>query len=173
MKCEGSDLASDLEEGAAAMRRAARDLREAIYDLRAYRDGTTDISQLFGSLLDLNRRRMPDCELEFVPEEGLLESLSGRGGTELLRIVQEALTNVRRHSGARRVNVAISSDDGTLRAEVSDDGRGFDPEALPPGVGTIGMRERALGLGGRIEVESGPGSGTMVRFVAPLGNLRR
>ncbi|MDP8900179.1 MAG: ATP-binding protein [Actinomycetota bacterium] len=116
---------------------------------------------------------MPDCDLSLDLEEGLLEGLSGRGGTELLRIVQEALTNVRRHSGARRVNVALSSDDGTLRAEVSDDGRGFDPEALPPGVGTLGMRERALGLGGRIEVESEPGAGTTVRFVAPLQNLRR
>ena len=173
MKCEGTDLASDLEEGAGAIRRAARDLREAIYDLRAYRDGTTDLRQLFGSLLDLSRRRMPDCIIAFDLEEGLLEGLSGRGGTELLRIVQEALTNVRRHSGARRVNVALSSEDGTLRAEVSDDGRGFDPEALPPGVGTLGMRERALGLGGRIEVESEPGVGTTVRLVAPLGNLRR
>jgi PAS domain S-box-containing protein len=173
LKCEGTDLASDLEEGAGAIRRAARDLREAIYDLRAYRDGTTDLRQLFGSLLDLSRRRMPDCIIAFDLEEGLLEGLSGRGGTELLRIVQEALTNVRRHSGARRVNVALSSEDGTLRAEVSDDGRGFDPGAFPPGVGTLGMRERALGLGGRIEVESEPGAGTTVRFVAPLGNLRR
>ena len=173
MKCEGTALASDLEEGAGAIRRAARDLREAIYDLRAYRDGTTDLRQLFGSLLDLNRRRMPDCTLSCVLEEGLLEELSGRGGTEVLRIVQEALTNVRRHSGARRVSVVLSSEDGTLRAEVYDDGRGFDPEALPPGVGTLGMSERALGLGGRIEVESEPGAGTTVRFVAPLGNLRR
>jgi PAS domain S-box-containing protein len=173
IKCEGTDLAADLDEGAGAIRRAARDLREAIYDLRAYREGTADLRQLFGSLLDLNRRRMPDCDLAFDLEEGLLEGLSGRGGTEVLRIVQEALTNVRRHSGARRVNVALSSGEGTLRAEVSDDGRGFDPEALPPGVGTLGMSERALGLGGRVEVESEPGAGTTVRFVAPLQNLRR
>ena len=173
MKCEDPGVDPDLEEGAQAIRRAARDLREAIYDLRAYRDGTTDMRKLFGSLLDLNRRRMPDCDIAFDPEEGLLESLSGRGGTELLRIVQEALTNVRRHSGARRVNVALLSRGDSLEAEVSDDGRGFDPGALPSGIGTLGMRERALGLGGRIEVESEPGAGTTVRFRAPLQNLRR
>jgi signal transduction histidine kinase len=44
---------------------------------------------------------------------------------------------------------------------------------LPPGVGTLGMRERTLGLGGRLEVESEPGAGTTVRFEAPLENLRR
>ncbi len=173
MRCEDPGISPDLEEGAGAIRRAARDLREAIYDLRAYKDGTTDVRQLFGSLLDLNRRRMPDCDLAFDPEEGLLESLSERGGTELLRIVQEALTNVRRHSGARRVNVAVLSRGDSFEAEVSDDGRGFDPGALPSGIGTLGMRERALGLGGRIEVQSQPGAGTTVRFVAPLQNLRR
>lgn len=123
--------------------------------------------------MNLNRRRMPDGNLVFDLEEGLLEQLSGRGGTELLRIVQEALTNVRRHSGARQVNVAVSSRDGTIQAEVSDDGRGFDPGALPPGIGTLGMRERTLGLGGRLEVESEPGAGTTIRFEAPLQNLRR
>ena len=173
MRCEDASLDSDLEEGAEAIRRAARDLREAIYDLRAYRDGTRDIRQLFESLISLNRHRMPRCDFVFDLQDSLPEQLSERGGTELLRIVQEALTNVRRHSGASRVNVAISSDDETLRAEVSDDGRGFDPGALPPGVGTLGMRERTIGLGGRLEVESEPGAGTTVRFIAPLRNLRR
>jgi len=173
LKCEDVGVETDLEEGAEAIRRAARDLREAIYDLRAHRDGAQDISQLFESLVNLNRRRMPDGNLVFDLEEGLLEQLSGRGGTELLRIVQEALTNVRRHSGARQVNVAVSSRDGRIQAEVSDDGRGFDPGALPPGIGTLGMRERTLGLGGRLEVESEPGAGTTIRFEAPLQNLRR
>ena len=169
----GTGVETDLQEAAEAIRRAARDLREAIYDLRAYRDGTQDVRQLFESLINLNRQRMPGCKLAFDLQDGLLEQLSERGGAELLRIVQEALTNVRRHSGARAVNVAVSSENGTLRAEVSDDGRGFDPGALPPGVGTLGMRERTLGLGGRLEVESEPGAGTTVRLEAPLRNLQR
>ncbi len=116
---------------------------------------------------------MPNGNLDYAFEIGLLERLSARGGTELLRMVQEALTNVRRHSGARNATLAVSSHDGMLRVEVSDDGRGFDPAALPPGIGTIGMRERALGLGGRLEIESEPGAGTMIRFEAPLKNLNR
>ena len=173
LKYGGTGIERDLEEGAETIRRAARDLREAIYDLRAYRDDDRDVLQLFESLINLNRRRMPDCNLGFDLQDGLLEQLSDRGGTELLRIVQEALTNVRRHSGAGEANVAISSHEGTLRVEVSDDGRGFDPEALPPGIGTHGMRERILGLGGKLEVESEPGGGTTVRLEVPLENVGR
>ena len=173
VKYGGTGVETDLEEGAEAIRRAARDLREAIYDLRAYRDGARDIRQVFESLVNLSRLRMPGCNLRVEIQDGLLEQLSERGGTELLRIVQEALTNVRRHSGAREVNVAVSSREGTLRAEISDDGRGFDPEALPPGIGTLGMRERTVGLGGTLEMRSAPGAGTTVRFKAPLQNLRR
>jgi signal transduction histidine kinase len=115
---------------------------------------------------------MPRCNLAFDFQEGILEQLSERGGTELLRIVQEALTNVRRHSGAGEARVTVFSRGDTLVAEISDNGRGFDPEVLPPGVGTLGMRERTLGLGGRLEVESEPGAGTTVRLEAPLENLR-
>ncbi len=173
VKYDGTGVESDLEEAAETVRRAARDLRESIYDLRVYRHGRQNVAQLFESLIDLNRRRMPGREIEADIEQDLFENLSERGGMELLRVVQEALTNVRRHSGARRARVALTSSKDTVRVEVSDDGRGFDPEALPPGVGTLGMRERALALGGRLEIESEPGSGTTVRFEAPPNNLRR
>ncbi len=163
----------DLEEGAEAIRRATRELREAIYDLRAYRHGGQEARQLFESLVEHNGRRMPDLALEYHLQDGLLEVFSDRGAVELLRVVQESLTNVRRHSGARNVRVALTSSGGTVRAEVADDGRGFDPEALPPGMGTLGMRERTLGLGGKLEVESEPGAGTTVRLEVPLENLRR
>ncbi|HKH12430.1 MAG TPA: PAS domain S-box protein [Rubrobacter sp.] len=173
LKYAGTDVEKDLQESAETMRRASRDLRGAIYDIRAQRDGTQDARQLFESLVNLNRRRMLGCNLVFDLQDGLLEQLSERGGTELLRIVQEALTNVRRHSGADEANVAFSSHGDTLRAEISDNGQGFDPEVLPPGMGTLGMRERTLGLGGKLEIESEPGAGTTVRIEVPLENLRR
>jgi PAS domain S-box-containing protein len=173
VKYGGTGVEDELEEGAEAIRRAARDLREAIYDLRAYRHGTQDAKQLFESMLELTRRRMPNVEIESDLDEGLVALLSARGSVELLRIVQEAFTNVRRHSGAHSARLALSSSDGKVLVEVTDDGRGFDPDLLPPGVGTVGMRERALGLGGTLTVESQPGAGTTVRFEVPLENVRR
>ena len=173
VKYAGTDGGADLEEGVEAIRRAARDLREAIYDLRAYRHGTQDPTQLFESMIELTRRRMPNVKIESDLDAGLMGLLSSRGAVELLRVIQEALTNVRRHSGAHAARITLASEGDTVRAEVSDAGRGFDPEGLPPGVGTVGMRERALSLGGRLTVESEPGVGTTVLFVAPLENLRR
>lgn len=89
---------------------------------------------------------------------------------ELLRILQEALTNVRRHSGAGMAHVKLGYSERAFWAEISDDGWGLDLES-PPGTGIIGMRERAFGLGGRLEITSEPGSGTTLRFEAPLTNL--
>ena len=173
VKYEGTGVETDLDEATGAIRRATRDLRGAIYDLRAYRHGEQGTRELFESLVELNRRRMPGRNLTSELEEDLLERFSGRGAVELLRVVQEALTNVRRHSGAANVGVSIFSVDDRVIARVSDDGRGFDPEELPPGIGTLGMRERSLGLGGRLSIESEPGAGTTVRFEVPLENLLR
>jgi hypothetical protein len=90
-------MPTGLEEGAEAIRRAARDPRETIYDLRAYRHGTQDAKQLFESMMDLTRRRMPGLVIESDLDEGLMGGISSRGAVELLRIVQEGLTIVRRH----------------------------------------------------------------------------
>lgn len=173
VKYEGTGGEKDLDEAAEGLRRAARDLREAIYDLRAYRHGTRDARQLFESMIELTRRRMSALDIEADLDEGLLDDLSARGAVELLRLVQEALTNVRRHSGAHNARITLALFGRAVRVEVSDDGRGFDPELFPPGIGTVGMRERALALGGTLTIESEPGAGTTVRFEAPLENLRR
>jgi signal transduction histidine kinase len=90
----------------------------------------------------------------------------------MLRVIQEALTNARRHSGARNVRVSLRVEEGDLVAEVADDGRGFGAES-DPGVGMSSMRERALQLGGELEVESVPGEGTRVRLRAPMQNASR
>ena len=103
--------------------------------------------------------------------EGLPPSTPfGEVGTELLRTLQEALTNVRRHAEARNAWMIVKAEDGDLVAEVSDDGRGLGPDA-PPGVGFRSMRERTAAIGGELEVESIPGKGTRVRFRVPTSSL--
>jgi signal transduction histidine kinase len=87
----------------------------------------------------------------------------------LVRVVQSALANVARHSGARRANVTVRSDENGVHAEVADDGSGFDVERalVTNRVGLAGMRERVRLLGGRFEVASEPGRGTTVRLHLP------
>jgi len=88
------------------------------------------------------------------------------------RILQEALTNVARHARATKIDVEMSRTASALELLIRDDGVGFDvPRALDPasGLGLHGMRERVTLLGGSIEIESGPGRGTVVRARIPTG----
>ncbi|MDP9457698.1 MAG: ATP-binding protein [Actinomycetota bacterium] len=85
--------------------------------------------------------------------------------------MQEALSNARKHSGAENVRVTLRVERDDLVAEVEDDGRGFDPGTGRVGVGMRSMNERAAALGGKLEVESGPGKGTRVRFRILLRNI--
>lgn len=91
----------------------------------------------------------------------------------LLRIVQEALSNAARHAAAARLGVTLSYMDGEVTLDVRDDGRGFDPLALPArtgagGFGLDGMRARAERVAGALTVESEPGQGTAVSARVPL-----
>ena len=88
--------------------------------------------------------------------------------TALYRVVQEALTNVLKHSRAEHVVVRITSDDGTVRVTVRDDGQGFVPEDVHvDSLGLSGMRERILLVGGRISIDSRPQEGTEVVAEVP------
>lgn len=90
------------------------------------------------------------------------------------RIVQEALTNVARHSGATHTSVVVERHDGQVIAVVEDNGRGFDTEvpggaiASSGGLGLLGMRERAALLGGKVEVESSPSGGATILTRIPI-----
>jgi signal transduction histidine kinase len=98
--------------------------------------------------------------------------LQPMAGTQLLRILQETLTNVRKHARARAVRVSLAASDGQVEATVRDDGEGFD--AARPGTAeasTFGlrfMRERADEVGGTVHVASVPGGGTCVAITVPL-----
>jgi signal transduction histidine kinase len=104
--------------------------------------------------------------------EDFPEAPLGEAGIELLRVVQEALTNARRHSGAHNILVSLGLDGAEMIAEVSDDGRGFASD-VPAGVGLRSMRERTAALGGKLEVRSEPGKGTQVRMQVPITSLFR
>jgi signal transduction histidine kinase len=91
---------------------------------------------------------------------------------ELYRIVQEALNNAVRHAQAKSVTVDVDAGDGTVTITVHDDGVGFDPGARAireRRLGLTSMRERAESLGGKVVVDSAPGSGTTVRVEVPGG----
>lgn len=83
------------------------------------------------------------------------------------RIVQEALTNVRRHAAASHVHVLLRYGDGDVQIEVRDDGMGATPSGAS-GHGLIGMRERAALYGGRLETDSAAGKGFTVRAALPV-----
>jgi signal transduction histidine kinase len=88
------------------------------------------------------------------------------------RIVQEALTNVAKHSRAASCRIALRRQDGDLEIAVEDDGRGFDVVEADPtqrGLGLVGMRERAALLSGRVALESERGAGTRVKVKLPVG----
>jgi two-component system sensor histidine kinase UhpB len=112
-----------------------------------------------------------DFELD---AQGMTGRLSPELETALYRALQEALSNVLRHSEATRVRIALTRYDGVFEGEVQDDGKGFDPQSLnldgqsPRGLGLLGMRERVTQCGGQLEIISRPGSGTLIRIRVPL-----
>src|SRR5215208_1448548 len=157
---------SGLDQEITALRRALGSLRNAIYNLRLEND--QPFVRAVESLVELNRQLTPERAITLTVAHGFPPELPGAADVELLRVLQEALVNARRHSDARRVEVTLSVDPREVRAEVADDGLGFDPSSVRKGVGLAGMRERASALGGRLEIESGPGEGTSVRVEVPF-----
>ncbi|RME81634.1 MAG: HAMP domain-containing protein [Caldilineae bacterium] len=113
------------------------------------------------------------AQLETVGLEDVV--LAPQVETQVYRIMQEALTNAVRHSGAEHIDVLLECREDTLVVVVEDDGRGFDPGGVVGGahLGLAGMRERAEQLGGDLVVESEPGGGTTVVLRVPLGQVCR
>jgi PAS domain S-box-containing protein len=160
LRSKSSALDLDFTEELEALGRATSGLRSAIYDLRHEKE--QPFVESVESLVELNRQVTPERKIRLVVEEGFPVGLSGEESVELLRVLQEALANARRHSGARSVEVGLRTEDEAILIEVVDDGRGFDPGSARAGIGLSAMRERIEDLGGKIEVRSRPGEGTKV-----------
>jgi signal transduction histidine kinase len=107
--------------------------------------------------------------IETTVETHLEARLPAEIETTLYRVVQEALSNVVKHAAAEHVSVVVAQRGGTVAATVDDDGHGFDEGAVrADALGLTGMRERLALVGGTLELESAPGSGTTVAAQVPL-----
>jgi ligand-binding sensor domain-containing protein/signal transduction histidine kinase len=150
------------------VREGLADARQSIWALRSQDSGE--------KTLPVRLRRMT----EQAGGHGLESSFSIYGAyrplgpgaeREFLRVAQEAIHNVKKHAGARRLTVQLEYRPTQIALEVHDDGRGFavgdGTESTPGHYGLTGMRERAAAIGGRLEITSEPGSGTTVRLQAP------
>jgi two-component system, NarL family, sensor histidine kinase UhpB len=166
----GVDRAGETARQIEALKRAVGGLRDAIYDLRLESVRERPLARAVESIVELNRQISDGCEFDLIVDEGFPATISGAAGIEVVRVVQEALTNVRRHSGARRAAVTLGMVNGDVLVEIEDDGRGFGPETSY-GMGLTGMRERVLVLGGKLEVESREGKGTRVFLQVGLAVL--
>lgn len=104
---------------------------------------------------------------------GAFDAMTDSQRIALLRVLQEALSNIRQHSGAGTARVSLVDDGEGVRMEVEDDGHGFEQEVASPepesrdGIGLVGMRERMRLLGGRLELTSRPGGPTLVVASVP------
>jgi len=159
-------LAMAVEESLADMARDIDELRALITELRP---ATLDQLGLVAALEDLAERVTGGAGVELATD---LEIVAGRLDPELetvvYRLAQEALTNVAKHSGARRATLQVRGGEDRIDLLVSDDGGGFDPAAESNGFGLAGMRERVELAGGELRIESTPGSGTRVMASVPL-----
>jgi len=101
-----------------------------------------------------------------------IDTLSPDAGVQILRVIQEALTNARKHSGAHAVRVIIEQDKSQAHITITDDGRGFIADHSDPATGShfglIFMRERMEQIGGSVKIDSRPGVGTVVELYAPI-----
>jgi signal transduction histidine kinase len=101
-------------------------------------------------------------------KSGTPVSVNGSVGVHVYRVLQEALNNVARHSGAREAWVRLNFLPKTLQLEIEDHGGGFVPDSARQGIGLVAMRERAELLGGSIEFLRPGQGGTLVRLRVPI-----
>ena len=159
-----------LKEMSEAARQAYREVREGILALRTQVGADRSLSDALNEFISEFQYQSGSSTKvkQTIPDTMNLNPLQE---VQILRIVQEPLTNTRKHAQATTVSVIISQRNEELQVEVSDDGRGFNPLAVKrgewPHLGLQTMQERAEAVGGTFEVESAPGKGTKVQVSIP------
>jgi len=159
-------LADRIQQFVSEIDRVIGDVRSYIFGLRPSVLSSGNLANTLEQLAhEVQERTGVTVVVEIdVSLERELES----GSAQIVHIVREALSNMGRHAGATTCRVSIRRDRDAAVIEVDDDGSGFDPASAPRGMGLGNLEERAEAIGGSLEVESVPGSGTIVRVRVPL-----
>ncbi|MDO8616379.1 MAG: GAF domain-containing sensor histidine kinase [Dehalococcoidia bacterium] len=160
-KTEGAlaEISSVAHEAYADVREAILGLRETVSQRRGFVDALREYAVKFSQQAGVS------TQVDIHGTEAL--KLAPEAEVQLLRVIQEALTNVRKHSGARKACVSLDQRDG-LRITIEDDGKGFNPGELDENrdrFGLFTMRERVERVGGRLEIDSAVGMGTRVYVI--------
>jgi signal transduction histidine kinase len=156
------------EEVTQALDAAIVEAREALVTMRSSLEDDVPFSDMLVRTVEDFEGRS-GLRVEFTAATGMPSALAPRVQVELLRIVSEALNNVRKHADATLVRIKAEVAEGELLITVTDNGRGFaEAEAFDRGMGLQGMRERARLIGGSLRVRSELSGGTTIDVRAPL-----
>jgi PAS domain S-box-containing protein len=169
--CQHVEPGDKVQQRVESMERLIDGMVHTVRDLSSrLRPGVLDdlglISAIDWQVRDFRERANIECVVQVPPD---IDNVDDVTATAVFRILQEALTNVARHSGATRVSVTLRVTTDALFLSVCDDGVGVPEEALwsTDSIGLIGMRERAGGLGGRVDVRPAESGGAAVELMLP------
>ncbi|NEQ49775.1 MAG: sensor histidine kinase [Leptolyngbya sp. SIO3F4] len=143
-------------------------LKEVSRAVAALRDSPRTDKPLPTAITELVNKVCQSTPMIPVCEIAITAPLSDELSLAAYRIVQEALTNVVKHSHASQLSVKLSTKPQSLYVEVLDNGKGFDPSKNTTGFGLRGMKERAIALGGTCQIWSSPGAGCRISVILPL-----
>jgi PAS domain S-box-containing protein len=154
-----------LDRTVSSSRRIAADLRPLMLDDLGLADAAQWLVDDFG------KRSGVRLEMR-VPEQAAFDALAKGAATAVYRAIQESLTNIARHSGAKNAWVLLAQENGEVLVEIEDDGRGVTAGDLAKAssLGLKGMRERVAYYGGSLEVARAPRGGTRLRVRMPLAS---
>jgi PAS domain S-box-containing protein len=159
-----AEMGSLLDRTVGSTRRISADLRPLMLDDLGLADAAAWLVE------DFAKRSGVACKID-VSED--VQGVSKAVATAVYRAVQESLTNIGRHSGAKNAWVLLGATDGVVHVEIEDDGRGIAPEDLAKSrsLGLKGMRERIAFLGGSLDIGRAPRGGTRLKLTVPLRGL--
>lgn len=143
-----------------------KDVRQLSHDLAPPLAHVSGLIPLIEKLIS-ETRLATGLEIKF-QQHNYKEVLVNNQIQQVYRIIQEALNNILKHAQATRVDVQVFGHEGEVNISIEDNGKGFNPSEVPDGLGLNQMKIRTESLGGRIEINSHPGKGTLVLISVPI-----